>query len=299
MDQELERIYNFVEDNKSFVAEKPADKIPDVFKNKYRSYVEILCDKNIELGLLEKAYGSYTGNAIYSQDWKTAEENLIKLVDVCKNPWAANSLGYIYYYGRTNNGVSDYEKALKYFTIAQIAGISEAKYKLCDMLTEGKGFPAKMPEIAFKSISNMYYELLNEFRGENYSCEFADVAVRMGNYYYDLAKEDHRSLFFAYQYYMIAKYALELRMKHDPQYGDESVMKRLLPKYQDAKERFHKDLQDNNAANGPLNILEDFLLNNTARVQVRKLKDAKYKIIITMNPVNQNNAFYTFSTFFR
>ena len=70
-------------------------------------------------------------------------------------------------------------------------------------------------------------------------------------------------------------------------------MKRLLPKYQDAKERFHKELQDNNAADGPLNILEDFLLNNTARVQVRKLKDAKYKIIITMNPVNQNNAFYT------
>lgn len=293
MDKELELIYKFVEDNKSFVAENPADKIPDIFKDKYRSYVEILCDKNIELGLLEKAYGSYTGNAIYPQDWSTAEENLLKLVDVCKNPWAANSLGYIYYYGRTNNGVSDYEKALKYFTIAQMAGITEAKYKLCDMLTEGKGFPAKMPEIAFKSISNMYNELLNEFRGENYSCEFADVAVRMGNYYYDLAKEDHRSLFFAYQYYMIAKYALELRMKHDPQYGDESVMKRLLPKYQDAKERFHKDLQDNNAANGPLNILEDFLLNNTARVQVRKLKDTKYKIIITMNPVNQNNAFYT------
>ena len=47
MDQELERIYNFVEDNKSFVAEKPADKIPDVFKDKYRSYIEIFCDKNI------------------------------------------------------------------------------------------------------------------------------------------------------------------------------------------------------------------------------------------------------------
>ena len=95
MDKELELIYKFVEDNKSFVAENPADKIPDIFKDKYRSYVEILCDKNIELGLLEKAYGSYTGNAIYPQDWSTAEENLLKLVDVCKNPWAANSLGYI------------------------------------------------------------------------------------------------------------------------------------------------------------------------------------------------------------
>ena len=92
---------------------------------------------------------------------------------------------------------------------------------------------------------------------------------------------------------MIAKYALELRMKNDPQYGDESVMKRLMPKYQDAKEHFHKELQDNNATVGHLNILEDFLLNNTARVQVKKLKEAKYKIIITMNPVNQNNAFYT------
>ena len=293
MDKELELIYNFVEDNKSFVAENPADKIPDVFKDKYRSYVEILCDKNIELGLLEKAYGSYTGNSIYPQDWKTAEENLLKLVDICKNPWAANSLGYIYYYGRTNNGVADYDKALKYFTIAQLANITEAKYKLCDMLTEGKGFPTKMPEIAFQSISNLYYDLLKEFRGENYSCEFADVAIRMGNYYYDLAKEDYRSLYFAYQYFMNAKYALELRMKHDPQYGDDSVMKRLMPKYQDAKERFHKELAKDDGNLGPLNILEDFLLNNTAQVKVRKIKDAKYKIIITLDTENQTDAFYT------
>lgn len=286
MDKELEIIFKFVEDNKSFVADNPADKIPDVFKDKYRSYVEILCDKDIELGLLEKAYGSYTGNAIYPQDWNTAEENLIKLVDVCKNPWAANSLGYIYYYGRTNNGVSDYEKALKYFTIAQMAGITEAKYKLCDMLTEGKGFPVKMPEIAFKSIFYMYNELLNEFRGENYSCEFADVAIRMGNYYYHLAKKESCSLYFAYQYYMIAKYALELRMKHDPQYGDESVIKRLLPKYEDARKRFHEGIA-NNEPEDTFRILEELMLNNTAKLQVKKLKDAKYRITVTIEPVKQ------------
>lgn len=58
MNENLKLICRFVEENKAFIAKNPADKIPDIFKEKYRSYVEILCDKNIELGLLEKAYAN-------------------------------------------------------------------------------------------------------------------------------------------------------------------------------------------------------------------------------------------------
>ena len=105
MDDNLKLICRFVEDNKAFIAKNPADKIPDIFIEKYRSYVETLCEHNIELGLLEKAYGSYTGNAVFKQDWKISEELLLKLVELHQNPWAANSLGYIYYYGRTTNDV--------------------------------------------------------------------------------------------------------------------------------------------------------------------------------------------------
>lgn len=284
MDDNLKLICRFLEDNKAFIAKNPADKIPDIFIEKYRSYVETLCEHNIELGLLEKAYGSYTGNAVFKQDWKISEELLLKLVELHQNPWAANSLGYIYYYGRTTNGVPDYDKALKYFTIASLADIPEAKYKLCDMMTDGKGFPTKMPEMAFKALMPLYDDLLNEFKGENYSCEFADVAIRMGNFYYNLTKKGHFSLYYAYHYYMIAKYALELRMKHDPQFGDDSVMKRLLPKYEDAKGRFHKGIE-NNEPDDTLSILEELMLNNTAMVQVRKLKDAKYRISVTLEPV--------------
>ena len=200
MDENLKLICRFVEDNKTFISKNPAEKIPDIFKEKYRSYVEILCDNNIELGLLEKAYGLYTGNAIFKQDWKISEELLLKLVELHQNPWAANSLGYIYYYGRTTNGVPDYDKALRYFTIASLADISEAKYKLCDMMTDGKGFPTKMPEIAFKALIPLYHDLVDEFKGENYSCEFADVAIRMGNFYHNLAEKEHFSLFYAYHY---------------------------------------------------------------------------------------------------
>ena len=39
---------------------------------------------------------------------------------------------------------------------------------------------------------------------------------------------------------MTAKYALELRMEHNKQFGDESVIQRLLPKYEEAKECYHK-----------------------------------------------------------
>ena len=130
MNEDLERIQKFVDENKSFIEENPADKIPDEIKDKYREYVDILCQNNIEIGLYEKAYGSYTGNAVFKQNWKLAEEYLLKILELFDDAYAANSLGYIYYYGCTNNDRPDYEKALKYFTIAEMEGINEAKYKL-------------------------------------------------------------------------------------------------------------------------------------------------------------------------
>lgn len=283
MKDNLKLIQKFIDENKSFIEENPADKIPDVFKDKYREYVDILCQNNIEIGLYEKAYGSYTGNAIFKQDWKAAEEYLLKILELFDDAYAANSLGYIYYYGRTNNGEPDYEKALKYFTIAEMEGITEAKYKLCDMLFYGYGFPKKMPELALKNLISLYYDLMGEFEDENYSCEFADVAVRLGNYYLEVSKENEAAIFSAYNFYMTAKYALELRMAHNKQFGDESVMRRILPKYDEAKERYHKAYLKKDDGTAFLDIINEFADDNIIRVQIRKLKDGQRKIRLSID----------------
>lgn len=283
MNEDLERIQKFVDENKSFIEENPADKIPDVFKDKYREYVDILCQNNIEIGLYEKAYGSYTGNAVFKQNWKAAEEYLLKILDLFDDAYAANSLGYIYYYGRTNNGEPDYEKALKYFTIAEMEGITEAKYKLCDMLFYGYGFPKKMPELAFKNLISLYYDLIGEFENENYSSEFADVAVRLGNYYLEVSKENEDAIFSAYNFYMTAKYALELRMKHSKQFGDEAVMQRLLPKYEEAKERYHKLCLKEDDGTKFLDIINEFVDDSIIRVQIRKLRNGQRKISLSID----------------
>ncbi len=51
----------------------------------------------------------------------------------------ANTLGYIYYYGRCNGGVPEYDKAFYYFGIAAANGLYEGMYKLADMFRHGYG----------------------------------------------------------------------------------------------------------------------------------------------------------------
>ena len=52
-----------------------------------------------------------------------------------KYPPAYNCLGYVWYYGRT--GTRDYEKAFRYFSLAEQTGDLIAAYKLADMYKNG------------------------------------------------------------------------------------------------------------------------------------------------------------------
>ena len=53
---------------------------------------------------------------------------LLKLFELERDPYVANSLGYIYYSDRF--GSPDYEKAFYYFDYAAGDGVVEATYKL-------------------------------------------------------------------------------------------------------------------------------------------------------------------------
>ena len=82
---------------------------------------------------------------------------------------------------------------------------------------------------------------------------------------------------------MIAKYALGLRMEHNKQFGDESVMKRLLPKYNEAKELYHKTYLKKDDGTASLNIINEFADDTIIRVKIRKLRNGQRKISLSID----------------
>lgn len=177
-------------------------------------------DDNLDV-ILIRAYSYYGGNSFCPCDYKKAEENLLKLVDN-GNTYAANSLGYIYYYGRVNDGVPQYDLAYKYFTISALDKEPEAIYKLSDMFKNGY-YVSKNYELAARLLDDIYFPQLNSLEN-GYNNKFADIALRMGlmcenGYYFQENKE------IAMLYYVLAKAAMIIRGKYYPQFGDYSVNK--------------------------------------------------------------------------
>lgn len=108
----------------------------------FRTYTEQLCEENDPLGYTVKGYACYGGNAAFPENWDTARACMQKLLELDPgNAFPANTLGYIYYYGRCTGGIPQYEEAFRYFSIGAFAQIFESKYKAADMLLNGYGVP--------------------------------------------------------------------------------------------------------------------------------------------------------------
>lgn len=74
--------------------------------------------------------GHYYGKKEYDLALKYYE-----MADTYGNKWAAEGLGYIWYYGRT--GEVNYEKAFKYYSKAADNGYLQSKIKVADMYKNG------------------------------------------------------------------------------------------------------------------------------------------------------------------
>jgi len=223
-EEEIKRMERFVQ--KYFnMKDVKLEKADEATRSQYKEYVEALCAINNICGLRCKAYACYgEGNAVYRCDWKVSEECLIKLVELDNDYWAANSLGYIYYYGRTTDNVPDYERAFKYFSVAALYGIHEAIYKIADLCLKGQGVPMRCLGAAENILNWMYYnEVKPQFLQGNFRSKFADVAWRMGRVYLSKAQEEATDTDRAYRYYLEAAYALKRRAKYNF-YGDNTVM---------------------------------------------------------------------------
>ncbi len=188
----------------------------------YRKALDSLCEENDTGALKTKAYACYgKGNAVYGQDWNASLECLLKLMELEPDPQIANTLGYMYYYGRCTDGVPEYDKAFYYFSIGAAGWYYESRYKLADMYRHGYGV-AKNPKVVSAIIWELYDEQLKKIRKGEFTSNFADVALRAGNIWKE-GIDCYRSANNAFYYYLQARYAISMRMLAEDNYGDQKV----------------------------------------------------------------------------
>lgn len=197
-------------------------------KRIYRKVVDALAEKSDPEALEKKAYACFGGNSVYKTDWQASHDCLTRLMEIQPGPYYANSLGYIYYYGRVNGGEPEYEKAFRMFSIGAAGGSPESRYKLADLYLEGHG-TVKSPETASHLIHEMYRQSLEDIRHGRFCSAFADVAVRQG----DLIRTGQDSSVTvpspdgAYYYYLQAQFAIRMRRLEADFYGDDEVADRI------------------------------------------------------------------------
>lgn len=185
----------------------------------YRAFADELCEKDSVTALRCRGYGCYGGDPAYDCDWNTSLKCMLKLLELTGEAEYANTLGYIYYYGRCWSGEPQYEQAFRYFSIGAAGGWFESRYKLADMFVHGYAVP-KNPKIACEIVSELYSENLKRFLTGD-PCKFADVALRMGSYE-ESGYRGTASSALAYLYYLQAAFAIRQREKYH-WYGDAKV----------------------------------------------------------------------------
>lgn len=191
-------------------------------------YTEELAAKGNEGAMEVLGYQCYGGTKAFACDWVRARDIFENLFEKTGHPGYANTLGYIYYYGRCNDGVPEDDKAYKYFSYGNAAGLFESTYKLADMIRQGRAVP-KNREVAMNMVSRIYSENREIFESGFFDCKFADAALRMGGFCEDrIAGEDGEEgemadPLAAYAYYQQAQLAINLRMEDEDYYGDDVV----------------------------------------------------------------------------
>ncbi len=240
----------------------------------FKKFVEILVEKDDNVGLDILGYSVYGGNKLYECDWKKAQEIFEKLYSRTGDPSYANTLGYIYYFGRANNGVAQDDLAFKYFSIGAAAGNYESLYKLADMFVAGRGV-VRNKEIG----EGIYYDLFKEnkeiFEAGFYDCKFADIAYRVGSTYLDGEESQYIP---AYYYFMMAKFAIDKRMLHFDYYGDNVVKKNIEEAIEKCRQQLEIPLRKSVFVPEPF-LIRDLLSNDYhVDVKIKQLKNNKVKM---------------------
>ncbi len=187
----------------------------------YREKLLSNAEKGDLLSMRLLGYEYYEGNNGFLINPKESEYWLERYFSETKDSEVARTLGYIYYYGRTTKGIPQKEKAFQYFAIGHFAGhYFEATYKLADCYVKGYGTPV-CEEAAFNLVASIYAETRRHFL-ETDDSKYADVALRLGNYYRDGTYVD-QNMPIAYEYFLEAKIAIKKRLEVMDYIGDSGV----------------------------------------------------------------------------
>lgn len=214
------------------------DQVPNSRRELFRRIVDEACEADDSLAMRIKGYGCYGGDKIYECDWFESRRLITRLFEKSGDPTYANTLGYIYYYGRCNGGVPEYEKAFQYFSVGWAYHLIESTYKIADMFKSGKGC-IKSPQTYEHIISELYDDCRNQFCHGS-EAKFADVALRMASIHMD--NEEYRE---ALACYLEADYDIKKRMKEHDFFGDkkvaDSIKEGLLAAHQKLGEDYFQD----------------------------------------------------------
>lgn len=251
----------------------------------YERFAEDLCRSGNVEGLEAVCYGCYGGNRAFPCDWKRSEECLLKLLEKSSDSeeaaFYANTLGYIYYYGRTTDGVPNYEAAYKYFSFAAFSGVYEARYKIADMYKNGYGV-VKNLKTARHIVTLLYYENLEYIQKGIFDSKFADIAFRLGNYCKD-DEDIYESNFdgMLLCYYQ-ARFAIRMRMLEKNYYGDEKVAVAIENALNETKQLIDFKPQKKYEAYCLDYIFGDCFKNGRKiDVKVTKMANRKFKLVFS------------------
>ena len=195
---------------------------------------EELCSEGNAEALRIRGYASYSGGGMYPSDWMVARDSLTAAFEKEPEPYLANSLGYIAYYGRCSEGKPQYEEAFRWFSIGAADGEQESRYKLGDMFLKGLGVPV-MTETAVHLYKGVYDETMVELCHGRKDSKFADAALRLAGIE-SLAGPACAA--YRYRFALQADYAIRQRLPFDI-YGDSSVFSHIQDELAQAARDFH------------------------------------------------------------
>ncbi len=244
-------------------------------------YVEELCEKGNTTALYAKAYSLYGGNRAYACDWCGSRDLLLKLMEVDESPFLANTLGYLFYYGRCADGKPDYEKAFYYYNIGAAGGVYESRYKLSDMYRHGY-WVKKNARIAAGLARELYYENLRFIQEGRTDGKFADIALRMGHLRLDGGDADD-----AYWYYLQAEFAIKQRMRDCDRYGDSAVADGIAKAIEEVlPQTSYRKPRHTVYGWSALPLISSALdLNRRVEAKIKRLKNGQYSLCFRILPL--------------
>lgn len=243
-----EELQKYIESKGEIVPETVARSLVDRFDDNdidvqdeqtqllFKRFLDQLCDAKDTKAIQKRGYCYYCGTKVYPNDWIKARDAFIEYYNLTGDASAANTLGYIYYYGRCNDGVPQYEEAFKYFSVGHAFGYYESTYKLADMFSHGYGVKED-GKTAFRMYDYVYTDNLKRFRKGDYECKFADAALRMGNCFRK-GIGCSENIEMAYAYYLEADLAIRERVKAANHYGDTVVYNGIQKALQETRELY-------------------------------------------------------------